>query len=137
MRFQSRGVNLKLKEEMKKLLLIAAAALVLSSCYNTRIIVGNVMPNEPLVKVSTEWNHHLIYGLVPLDNSTMQAEDYTAPYENYVVRTYMSFLNGLVSGLTWGLYTPTQTSYYVPWREIGGAVPSEDSYEEDILEILE
>lgn len=122
---------------MKKLLLIALVAIVLSSCYNTRIIVGNVKPNDPLVKISTEWNHHLIYGLVPLDNTTMWAEDYTTPYENYVVRTYVSFLNGLVSSLTWGIYTPTQTSYYVPLRELKpGDGPYQD-FQEDILELVE
>lgn len=103
---------------MKKLLLIGVAALALSSCYNTRIIVGNVKPNEPLIKVSSEWNHHLIYGLVPLDNATMNGENYAGPYSNYVVRTYTSFLNGLVYGLTWGIYAPTQTAYYVPLRDL-------------------
>lgn len=123
---------------MKKILLIVVAASALSSCYNTRIIVGNVKPNEPLIKVSTEWNHHLIYGLVPLDNATMIAEDYVGPYSNYVVRTYTSFLNGLVSGITWGIYTPTQTAYYIPLRDLetGRGVIINDPVDETISEIL-
>jgi len=40
---------------MKKVLLtalVAVATLSLTSCYNTRILVGNVEPTEPLVEVN-------------------------------------------------------------------------------------
>ena len=90
--------------------------LVLASCYNTRIIVGDVKPKEPLVQVNSEWNHHLIFGLVPLDNATMVAADYVNNRPNYVIKTNQSFLNGLVGILTMGIYTPTTTTYYIPLR---------------------
>ena len=89
---------------MKRILLAAICATVLTSCYNTRVIVGNVEKSEPLIEVSREWNHQLIYGLVPLNNATMKATEYVGDRENYVVRTYSSFLNGLVGSLTFGIY---------------------------------
>ena len=103
---------------MKRILLAAICATVLTSCYNTRVIVGNVEKSEPLIEVSREWNHQLIYGLVPLNNATMKATEYVGDRENYVVRTYSSFLNGLVGSLTFGIYTPTSTVYYVPLKDI-------------------
>ncbi len=115
---------------MKKLFILALCAIAMTSCYNTRIIVGNVRPNEPLVEVSREWNHHLIYGLVPLDNATMYASQYTVGYDNYVVKTYMSFLNSLVGGITCGIYTPTETVYYVPLRDLNA--PAKAMTQDDI-----
>ena len=106
---------------MKKMLFAALCAVCLSSCYNTKILVGDVQPKEPLVKVNSEWNHHLIFGLVPLDNATMVAKDYLSGQENYVVKTNESFLNMFVSWLTCCIYTPTQTVYYVPLRDVKGA----------------
>ena len=105
---------------MKKVLitaLVAVAPLSLTSCFNTRILVGNVEPTEPLVEVNKEWNHGIIFGLVPLQNATMKASQYVDNADNYVVKTNQSFLNMLVSGLTFGIYTPTQTKYYIPLKD--------------------
>lgn len=124
---------------MKKFFSIAVCALLLTSCYNTRIIVGNVRPNEPLLEVSREWNHHLIYGLVPLDNATMHSAEYCGDQEDYVIKTYTSFLNGLVSNLTFGIYTPTETVYYVPLRSLQSGenkiTPEQPNEIERILEV--
>ena len=75
---------------MKKVLLtalVAVATLSLTSCYNTRILVGNVEPTEPLVEVNKVWNHGIIFGLVPLQNATMKASQYVDNADNYVVKT--------------------------------------------------
>lgn len=106
---------------MKKILYVVVVcfcATALSSCYNTRMLVGDVNRNEPLVEVNKVWNHGLIYGLVPLDNATMKVEEYTNNAPNYVIKTNQSFLNMLVSGITFGIYTPTQTTYYLPVRDM-------------------
>jgi hypothetical protein len=80
--------------------------------------VGDVSPTEPVKEVNKEWNHHFIFGLVPGGNATMVAADYLpSGTENYVVKTNQSFLNGLVGSLTFGIYTPTQTKFYVPMNE--------------------
>ncbi len=102
---------------MKKLIFALAAVLILSSCYNTRVFVGDVKPKEPLVEVNSEWNHHFLFGLIPSGNATMQATDYVNSQPNYVVKTYTSFLSGLVGGITMGIYTPTQTKYYLPVKD--------------------
>lgn len=106
---------------MKRIILstvsFALLACMMSSCYNTRLLVGNVDPKEPLVEINQEWNHHLIGGLVPLSNATMKTAEYTNNAANYVVKTNMSFLNLLVGGITFGIYTPTQTKFYIPLKD--------------------
>ena len=121
---------------MKRILLAAICATVLTSCYNTRVIVGNVEKSEPLIEVSREWNHQLIYGLVPLNNATMKATEYVGDRENYVVRTYSSFLNGLGGSLTFGIYTPTSTVYYVPLKDIA-PTHSVDVRNNEIIDLIE
>lgn len=100
---------------MKKIIASLSLLALLTSCYNTRILVGDVKPNDPLKEVNRVWTHHLIFGLVPLDNAKQNpAEFLPSGQQNYVVKTNQSFLNGLVSGVTFGIYTPNQTVYYVP-----------------------
>jgi hypothetical protein len=101
---------------MKKLALFAIVALFLTSCYNTRLFVGDVNYNEPMKQVNkVGWTHHFILGLVPGKNANANPAEYLpAGQQNYMVRTNQSFLNGLVGSLTFGIYTPTQVTYYVP-----------------------
>lgn len=103
---------------MRKMLLLSLCVLCMCSCYNTRILVGDVKPKDPVVKINSEWNHHLIAGLVPLGNATMNPEEYVAGYKNYVIKTNMNFLNFFVSGVTFGIYTPTHTVYYIPLKDM-------------------
>jgi hypothetical protein len=82
------------------------------------MLVGDITPQEPVTEVNKVWNHHLIFGLVPLENATMNVEKYLpGGASNYVVKTNQSFLNGLVNIVTFGIYTPTQTKYYVPLKD--------------------
>ena len=103
---------------MKRILLAAICATVLTSCYNTRVIVGNVEKSEPL------------------NNANMKATEYVGDRENYVVRTYSSFLNGLVGSLTFGIYTPTSTVYYVPLKDIA-PTHSVDVRNNEIIDLIE
>lgn len=103
---------------MKKILLMVIAVTCLSSCFNTRLFVGNVKPKDPVVQVNKQWNSHFLYGLIPAKNSKMNPSMYVDTTANYVVRTHTTFVNGLVSAVTFGIYTPTQTTYYVPLAEI-------------------
>lgn len=102
---------------MKKLLLLIATVTLLTSCYNTRVFVGNVKPKDPVVEVNSEWNHHLIVGLVPLANANVSPAEYLDGAQNYVVKTNTSFLNYIVSFVTFGIYTPTQTKFYIPLKD--------------------
>ncbi len=104
-----------MKNLLRNLFIAVFMTFFLSSCFNTRIMVGDITATAPVQEVNKEWNHHLIYGLVPLDNANMNVKDYLPEgTEAYVVRTNRNFLQYLVSGLTFGIYTPTQTKYYTP-----------------------
>lgn len=92
--------------------------LSMTSCYSTRVLHGNVKPNEPLVQVNQEWNHHLIGGLVPVGKNKLEAAEYVNNAEDFVVKTNHNFLNLLVSCITCGIYTPTQTKFYIPLRDV-------------------
>lgn len=97
---------------------ILVMSATLTSCYNTKVACGDISVKTPVVKVNSEWNHHFLYGLIPGNNADMEAEKYVEKSENYVVKTNMSFVNGLVGCLTLGIYTPTTTTYYIPLKEV-------------------
>lgn len=101
---------------MKKitLLVLLLCGVLLTGCYNTRILVGNIKPNEPLVEVNKQWNGHFLFGWIPGKNAKMNPAPYVNNHTDYVIRTYTSFLNGLVGAVTLGIYTPTQTKFYLP-----------------------
>ena len=96
---------------------VLCALLSLTSCYTTKVYNGEISKNEPMIKVNKEWNHHIIGGLVPL-GAKMKANDYVGGRNNYMVKTHQSFLNLLVNFITFGLYTPTTTTFYVPLNDI-------------------
>lgn len=105
---------------MKKIvsLGLCSAVLCLTSCYNTRMCVGNVSPLDPVVEVNEQWNDHFLYGWIPGKNSKMKTADYVNNASDYVVKTNTTFLNGLVGVVTMGIYTPTQTRYYLPLKDV-------------------
>ena len=76
----------------------------MTSCYTYTSIVGSgAQANEKI----TEWNHYVVYGLAPVgvsDSKTM-----AGGAENYEFTIPHTFINGLVAGLTFGIYTPTTT----------------------------
>ena len=84
---------------------IFAASMLLSSCYSYTSMVGSGAQGN---NETTNWNHYVILGLAPVgvSNSKQMADG----AENYTVYTRQSFVNGLVSGLTFGIYTPTTTT---------------------------
>ena len=98
---------------MKKVLFVAAACLFLTSCYSSKVTHGNVSEKTPTVKVNSKKNHFLFWGLVPLSNS-QKATDYIESTPNYVTQTSWTFVDGLLNCITYGIYTPTTTTYYVP-----------------------
>ncbi|WP_044202874.1 Bor/Iss family lipoprotein [Flammeovirga sp. OC4] len=99
---------------MKKLISALLLGTLLTSCYNTRLLVGDVKTSN-LKTQEKVWTHHVIFGLVPLSNARQNPADHLPEgQENYVVKTSTSFVNALVTGVTAGIYTPTTTTYYVP-----------------------
>ncbi|MFZ9003960.1 MAG: Bor family protein [Robiginitalea sp.] len=82
-----------------------SAMLLLSSCYSYTSVVGSGAQGNSQV---TKWNHYVIAGLAPVGVSDSKAMADGA--ENYEVHTRQSFVNGLISVLTFGIYTPTMTT---------------------------
>lgn len=106
---------------MKKTLLSLSIILMsctLTSCFNTKIVCGEITTKTPVVKVNSVWNHHFIYGLVPGMNAKSEAKNFVEDANNYVIKTHQSFANGFISCLTFGIYTPTTTTFYMPIKDI-------------------
>ncbi|MBT7995542.1 MAG: hypothetical protein HN691_11750 [Bacteroidetes bacterium] len=78
---------------------------LLTSCYTYTSIVGEGAKGN---QETTKWNHYVIFGLAPVGVSDSKAMAGGAT--DYSVTTRQSFVNGLVSGLTFGIYTPTTTT---------------------------
>jgi hypothetical protein len=87
---------------MKMMSVVFAASMLLTSCYSYTSVVGNGAQGN---NETTSWNHYVIYGLAPvgISNSKQMADG----AENCTVHTRQSFVNGLVSAITFGIYTPT------------------------------
>lgn len=94
------------KHMRKNTLMVLALGLMLSfqSCYVYSVQVGKGSQTGATV---TKWNHYLIYGLAPVGVSDAKAMAGDAT--DYTVTTKQSFVNGLVAGITFGIYTPTTT----------------------------
>ena len=91
---------------MKKMFLNSAMlitfSLMLSSCYTMTYNVGEGAKTG--MSISRK-NHYLIAGLVPIH--TADPGKMAGGAKDYTVTVQHSFIDGLLSGLTSGFYTPT------------------------------
>lgn len=90
---------------MKMMAIVFAASIMFTSCYSYTSVVGSGAQGS---NETTQWNHYLIYGLIPIgvsDSKQMAAGD-----TDYTVHTRHSILNGLLAAITAGIYTPTTTT---------------------------
>ena len=90
---------------LKNILFACAAVMMLSSCYTYTIVVGEGAQGS---KEVTAWNHFVVYGLAPVGVS--DAAELADGATDYTIEHKHSFVNGLIAGLTFGLYTPTMTT---------------------------
>jgi len=93
-----------MKRSLRTLAIAFTTATLLTSCYSYTTVVGEGPQGNKETEV---WNHYLLFGLAPVDVSipTEVANNAT----NYSVTTEQTFVNGLISALTFGIYTPTTT----------------------------
>ena len=93
-----------MKNKFFQLALASVLCLSITSCYTVTYAVGS--GSQTGVEV-TEKNHFVVGGLVGLktSNPTKMAGD----AKNYDVTITHSLIDGLISSLTGGLYTPTTT----------------------------
>ncbi len=94
-----------IKNSIKMLAIIFASSMLLTSCYSYTSVVGEGAQGTDKVQ---SWNHYVIYGLAPVGVSDSKLMAGGA--ENYTVKTEQSFVNGLISAITFGIYTPTTTT---------------------------
>jgi predicted small secreted protein len=94
-----------IKNSIKMMAIVFASSMLLTSCYTYTSVVGEGAQGNKEIK---SWNHYVIYGLAPVGVSDSKAMADGA--ENYTVKTEQSFVNGLISALTFGIYTPTTTT---------------------------
>jgi len=80
-----------------------AAAVTMAGCYEHTYHIGAGAPTGTVVY--DQWRHHWIAGLIsPGDEMAL---DDVCPSGNATIEQEMTFLNGLVSALTSGIYSPT------------------------------
>lgn len=79
---------------------LAAVALMLGGCYRVTVVTG--APPAPTT-IDLPWQKSWVIGLVPPDTIQSKAR---CPNGVSQVMVETSFLNGLVSGLTWSIFTP-------------------------------
>jgi len=79
-------------------------ALVLTACYHQVVDTG--LPAGS-TKIDKPWTATWIFGLVPATPIDVRTQ---CPNGVAIVDTQMTFLNGLVGALTFGIYTPLSVS---------------------------
>ena len=84
---------------------ISLLSILLTSCYSYTTVVGSGAQSN---QQTEKWNHYFIYGLAPGDVSI--PKDLAGGSVNYTVNTKQTFVNGLLAGITFGIYTPTTTT---------------------------
>lgn len=94
-----------MKKSIKLFVVLFTSSLLLTSCYSYTSVVGNGAQGN---KEVTEWNHYVIGGLAPVGVS--DSKEMSGGAENYEVHTRQTFINGLVTLITFGIYTPTTTT---------------------------
>ena len=90
-----------IKRSIKMLAIIFVSSILLTSCYSFTTVVGSGPQGS---QENTAWNSYIFWGLGPV--GVKDAKTMAGDAENYSVNTKMSFVNGLVSGITFGIYSP-------------------------------
>lgn len=94
---------------MKRTFKVLSTAFVLSilmtSCFSYTSVVGKGAQGNTKI---TKWNHYVIGGLAPVDVS--DSKEMAGGATDYTVFTRQSFVNGFISSLTFGIYSPTTTT---------------------------
>ena len=88
--------------KMLRVLFLMTCALAMVGCYAARIDTGRPAGTKVIQK---KWASCWIYGLIPPSTINAAAE---CPNGVAKVETQLSFLNQVVSAITWGIYTPMQ-----------------------------
>jgi hypothetical protein len=91
-----------MKKGLLKMSFIFAIAIMMTSCYTFTATVGNGPQTGTKIVAH---NHYLIEGLAPI--STANTKALAGDAKDYSITVSHSFVDGLLSLITGGLYTPT------------------------------
>ncbi len=93
---------------MKKLALVCACALALSGCCSQKFTIqGTTVPTVPTYQGTS---HFIFWGLG--QSLTVDPKEICGGKGVKSVETHMTFLDGVASSLTWGIYSPRSYSVY-------------------------
>ena len=93
-----------MKKTLNVIMLSIVISMLMSSCYTQKYMVGEGSQTGVETK---EKNNYFLFGLV--DGKISDPKNMANGVENYSVTTEMTFVDGLLSALTWGIYSPTTT----------------------------
>jgi len=94
-----------MKRQLLALIFVFSIPILMTSCYTYTYTVGKGAQTGATVK---EKNHYFIYGLAQGKQSNPQ--QMVGDLANYTVTVEHTFLDGLINGITLGIYTPTTTT---------------------------
>lgn len=101
-----------MKKSISRIITIGVLVFSFSSCQVSTVCVGEMKKDDPAVCVQTIHNSHFLSGLIGYKE--ISASEYVAGRTDYKVQKYRSFVDGLLSGVTMGIYTPSTTKIYLP-----------------------
>ena len=85
------------------------AMMMLQSCYVQNINVG-MSESDPAVQVAKVKNHFFLEGLIQPKQDN--AKNHVKNDKQFRMKTMTIFWDGVLAGITFGIYTPTTTYYY-------------------------
>jgi len=93
-----------MRKNLLKVAFVFGVCVMMTSCYTVTATIGKGPQTGVEVKQA---NHFLIGGLVPV--GVANVKEMAGGAENYSITVTHTFVDGLLSGITGGLYTPTTT----------------------------
>lgn len=93
-----------MKKNFLKLAFVFGICVMMTSCYTVTATVGN---GSQTGEKTVGHNHFLIAGLVPVGIANVK--EMAGNAKDYQVTVTHTFVDGLLSAITGGLYTPTTT----------------------------
>jgi hypothetical protein len=94
-----------MKEKLRTLTIAMTISVMFTSCYTYTTVVGKGAQGAT---ATSKWNNYVLWGLAPVGVSDPKV--LAGGAEDYTVVTKHSFVNGLVSAITFGIYSPTTTT---------------------------
>ena len=100
-----KNFKIQIRKTLRNASLYVVMLLVLNSCYSYTSVVGKGAQGDTKVVKN---NTYFIHGLVKTKQSN--PKEMADGATNYTVETKHTFLNGLLTAITFGIYAPTTTT---------------------------